>query len=402
MKHPLEGLRVVDFGIMFAGPYAAKMLADYGADVVKVEATGGDPMRRSPKNFNGGQRNKRSIAIDLKHPEGLALAHKLIAGADVMCHNMRPGTAEKLGIDYETARRLRPDIIYLHSPGFGNAGPRKLEPAFEPLVSGMVGIEVNCGGEGADMPGRTLANMDTGNGLLGASAILMALLHRKRTGEGQFVESPLMNSGMVHSSETYFLPNGELAPRRRLDRNVQGYEALDRVYQTREDWICIVVDSDARFAALCRVLGLAALAQDARFATRESRRANDKALIAALEPKFREKPAVEWRAALQGADVPCEVPTVDGERALFGTQEDLRSGAEENLRSGAVADYPHPTHGRSLEIGLGIRLSETPGVLRRAPPLIGQHSREVLAELGLSEAAMRDLKDRKVVTWPEG
>src|SRR4051812_31968937 len=189
MKHPLEGIRVLDFGIMFAGPYAAKQLADLGATVIKIEALTGDPMRRSQSVFNGAQRNKRSLAVDLKKPAGLEIAHKLMAGADVICHNMRPGTAEKLGIDYETARKLRADIIYLHSPAFGNGGPRRSEPAFEPLVSGMVGIEMSCGGEGADKPGRIPANMDSGNGLLGAAGVLMALLHRKRTGEGQYVES---------------------------------------------------------------------------------------------------------------------------------------------------------------------------------------------------------------------
>src|SRR5262249_36182780 len=151
-----------------------------------------------------------------------------------------------------------------------------------PLVSGMVGIEMNCGGEGADKPGRIPANMDSGNGLLGAAGVLMALLHRKRTGEGQYVESPFLISGMLHTSEPYFLPNGQLAPRRRLDRNVQGYDALDRVYETREGWIALLVDTDERFKALCRVLDVGALAGDARFASRKSRLANDAALIAEI------------------------------------------------------------------------------------------------------------------------
>ena len=393
IQHPLEGIRVIDFGIMFAGPYAAKQLADLGATVIKVEAITGDPMRRSQSVFNGAQRNKQSIAVDLKTPEGLAVAHKLMAGADVVCHNMRPGTAEKLGIDYENARRLRPDVIYLHSPAFGSGGPRQFEPSFEPLVSAMVGIEMNCGGEGADKPGRVPANMDSGNGLLGAGGVLMALLHRKRSGEGQFVESPFLISGMLHTSETYFLPNGQLAPRRRLDRNVQGYDALDRVYETKQGWICIVVDSDARFGSLCKVLGVPQLAQDTRFATRAARLANDATLIAALEACLRGQDAEHWFKSLDSAGVPCEIANMDGPGKLFNTPA--------NLDSGLAVTYTHPTFGQLTEIGLGVRYSETPGVTRTAAPLIGQHSRELLAGLGYSEAQMAELKARKVVTWPE-
>lgn len=393
VQHPLEGIRVVDFGIMFAGPYAAKQLADLGATVIKVEAITGDPMRRSQSVFNGAQRNKRSLAVDLKTPEGLAIAHQLMAKADVVCHNMRPGTAEKLGIDYGTARKLNADVIYLHSPAFGNGGPRQFEPSFEPLVSAMVGIEMNCGGEGADKPGRIPANMDSGNGLLGAAGVIMALLHRQRTGEGQFVESPFLISGMLHTSETYFLPNGQLAPRRRLDKNVQGYDALDRVYETKAGWICIVVDTDARFQALGKALGAAQLATDTRFATRQARHDNDAALIAALDARFREQHAEHWFKVLDAAGVPCEIPITNGAGKLFNSPE--------NLASGLAVSYTHPTFGELTEIGLGVRYSETPGVTRTAAPLIGQHSRELLAELGLDEAKMADLKARKVVTWPD-
>ncbi len=392
VKHPLEGIRVVDFGIMFAGPYAAKQLADLGATVIKVEAITGDPMRRSQSVFNGAQRNKQSLAVDLKTPEGLAIAHRLMAKADVVCHNMRPGTAEKLGIDYESARKLKADVIYLHSPAFGNGGPRQFEPSFEPLVSAMVGIEMNCGGEGADKPGRIPANMDSGNGLLGAAGVIMALLHRQRTGEGQFVESPFLISGMLHTSETYFLPNGQLAPRRRLDKNVQGYDALDRVYETKEGWICIVVDTDARFQALCKAMDLP-LGTDSRFATRAARRANDAALIAALDARFREQSAKHWFKVLDGAGVPCEIAITNGAAKLFNSPE--------YLKSGLAVQYQHPTFGLLTEIGLGVRYSEAPGVTRNAAPLIGQHSRALLAELGYTEAQMADFKARKVVAWPE-
>ena len=224
--------------------------------MIKVEQVTGDPLRRSPGPFNGCQRNKRAIALDLRTEEGKVVAHKLMAEADVVTHNMRPGVAERLGIDYETAKGLREDIIYLYSPAFGTVGPRKDQPGFEPLVSALVGIETAVAGKG-NPPTMTLSsvNMDPGNGLMGAVGIMMALNHRAQTGEGQMIQCPQMVSGMLFTSDMYYLPDGTLSPQYELDQAQTGFGPMCRLYETKEDWICIVVPTEREFRAMCGAMG---------------------------------------------------------------------------------------------------------------------------------------------------
>ena len=391
MQGALEGIKIVDFGIFFAGPYASKMLAEMGASVIKVEALTGDPLRRTVGAFNGCQRGKRSIAINLRTEEGKAIAHRLMAEADIVQHNMRPGVAERLGIDFETAKRLRSDVIYLYSPAFGTVGPRKDQPGFEPLVSALVGIETSCAGKG-NPPVTTLGNMDYGNGLMGAAALLMALIHRAETGEGQYLECPQMVSGMVFTADTYFLPDGSLAPRSELDERQTGYGPLCRLYETREGWICIVVAKDEEWRALCAAIDRPALADDHRFAAPKMREANADALAGELGHRFMMHAAEEWQRTLDAAGVPCEISTSNGAERYLNDPE--------NRASGLVAEYEHPQYGLMHEVGLTVRLSDSGGVIWGPPPLIGQHTREILAEYGFAEHGHGDLKDREIVTWP--
>lgn len=394
MTYALQGLKIIDFGIFFAGPYASKLLADLGAEVIKIEQVTGDPLRRSPGPFNGCQRNKRAIALDLRTEEGKAVAHKLIAQADVLTHNMRPGVAERLGIDYETAKGLREDIIYLYSPAFGTVGPRKDQPGFEPLVSALVGIEAAVAGKG-NPPTMTLSsvNMDPGNGLMGAVGIMMALNHRAQTGQGQMIECPQMVSGMLFTSEMYYLPDGTLSPQYELDRAQTGFGPMCRLYETSEDWICVVVPTERQFRALCGAMGFPSLASDARWETTQARESSED-LAEILEGRFKERTAREWFDLLDAASVPCEVSAHDGVGMLFEN--------EGNLANGLIAEYWHPTYGTMREVGETVRLSESRGHIWGPPPLIGQHSQEILAELGYGEEHRRELREQNIVAWPDG
>lgn len=390
--YALQGLKIVDFGIFFAGPYAAKLLADLGADVIKVEAVTGDPMRRSMGPFIGCQRNKRSLAVDLKNPDGQAVVHKLFAQTDIVCHNMRPGVAERLGIGYEDVKRFNPGVIYMHSPSFGTIGPRKDQPGFEPLVGSMVGMGIMSGGKGNN-PVNSVANMDYGNGQLGAIGLLMALIHRAKTGQGQKIECPQMVSGMITTSELYWKKDGTLSEWFELDQRQTGYGPLCRIYETKSDeWICIVVAKEKDFQALCKTIGVPGFASDARFATKDARKKNAAALSAELEKLFKARSAAEWFKILDAAGVPCEISEMKGPDKLFSNPE--------HIQSGLVSEYSHPQFGTMREVGQIIRLSETPGNIWGPAPMAGQHTRDILTELGYARSAQDDLKTRGIVNWP--
>jgi crotonobetainyl-CoA:carnitine CoA-transferase CaiB-like acyl-CoA transferase len=198
---------------------------------------------------------------------------------------------------------------------------------------------------------------------------------------------------MVTSSEVYYLPDGTRSPIDELDQQQTGYGPLCRLYETKDGWLCAVAPKDEQFRALCAALGAPGLATDRRFATQQARDQNADALAGEFERRFKTRTAQEWFAALDAAGVPCEVSINNGASRLFDDPA--------NLASGLVAQYEHPVYGRMKEIGLTIRLSETPGHVWGPPPLIGQHTRDILGEIGYDATAQQDLRTRKVVTWPE-
>jgi crotonobetainyl-CoA:carnitine CoA-transferase CaiB-like acyl-CoA transferase len=362
----LQDVKVLDIGHYFAGPYASRLLADLGADVIKLEPLDGDLLRPTVKPFNGAQRGKRDIAVNLKHPRGIEIGHRLAAWADVVSHNMRPGAAERLHMDYETVRAVNPSVIYAYAPGWGSSGPDAALPGFAPLFSGYVGLHHEAAGQG-NPPVAPVGNEDNGNGLLGATAILMALYRRMRTGEGQYLEHPQLNATLMMAMHLLRRPDGSVVGSAGLDHERLGGHPLDRVYRAEDGWVCLSARTDAEFARLCAVPGFEGAAGK-----------EGPALEASLAEVFATAPAATWVALLDAHDVPAEVPA--GLEA-----PDVLLHDPERRRDGRVEEYEHPRWGTTQDVAVLVRLSaagERPG---RPAPEIGQHTREILGDLGYPE-----------------
>ena len=252
----LEGVTLVDFGQYLAGPFGPMILGDLGADVIKVEPVTGDGMRMATKPFFGCQRGKRDIALNIKTPEGLEIAQKLIAKADVVHHNMTRGVATKLGIDYAACRAIRPDIVYCNTYAYGLAEPLGKFGGLDPLYQAAAGLEYEAGAahEGNTPLYYRFGMCDASNALLSIVGVLLALFHRERTGEGQELWTSLLDGGVIFSSDV-FLVDGKSWDRPRLDRDLTGLSALYRLYRTQDDdWIMIAAVKDSEWESLCRVL----------------------------------------------------------------------------------------------------------------------------------------------------
>ncbi|MEU1951796.1 CaiB/BaiF CoA transferase family protein [Nocardia rhamnosiphila] len=372
---PLEGVRILDFSSYFATGFGARLLSDLGADVIKVEPLAGDQMRPLGDLFEGANRGKRTIALDLRTAEGQQIAHRLVAEADVVMQNYRPGKAEKIGLGYEQLAALNPDLIYAYLPGFGSAGPKSALKSFAPLVSGLVGLNFEGAGEGNPPIRRVIGNEDLYNGFLGAVTVLLALHHRANTGAGQYVESPQLHSSLFVISEHAATLDGAAVPAHRLDAEQMGLSPLYRLYRTADGWIAVAVFGDAAFGRLTAALDLPDLAADARFTSTRARATNAAALAETLTVRFAELKSAQAFELLDGHEVPAEIP-LD-----YPIMPELL-WEEWALDSQRVVEHHHPEYGWSREVGMVIHLSETPGRFKGGSPRLGQHSAEILTDLG--------------------
>ena len=380
----LDGLKILDLGAFFAGPYASRLLADLGAEVIKVEPVAGDPLRGIDRAFRSAQAGKRALAANLKDPALDPAIQKLIAWADVVHHNMRPGAAERMGLGYERVRRLNPSAIYLHSPGWGSSGPNLDCQSFAPLMSGYVGASFEVAGQ-YNEPLFSIGNEDCGAGLLSAVGLLMALLHRQRTSEGQCVEHPQLNAALAHVAHIVRCPDGTVIGASHLDTLQFGISALDRLYRTADSWICIVATESKQIASLGRVLGVDLLG-DSRFATTAARERNDYELSVVIGNAFEQRTTDEWLAGLASAAVPAVAPAPYNNVAFMV--------APENEQSGRVAVCPHPTEERVRELAVLVRVSDADVPPHRLAPSLGQHSDEILLSLGYHAEEIAGLRFR--------
>jgi crotonobetainyl-CoA:carnitine CoA-transferase CaiB-like acyl-CoA transferase len=385
-RPPLDGITVLDLGFAVAGPFGTQVLADLGANVIKVNATR-DPWWHCTHIAYGCNRGKRSVCIDLKHPDGIAVLHRLVANADVVHSNMRRDALRRLGCDEESLRPLNPTMIYCHTRGF-DRGPRSDSPGNDQTGASLAGVTwEDGGGYDGGRPFWSLTSMgDTGNGFLSAIAVIQALYHRARTGEGQSVDTSIINAALLSASAASVTADGTPLPRPHLDRHQLGLTALYRLYETADGWLCVAVTDESEWHALSTVLDLAG---DDRFRDPLRRQENDGALAALLADVLRIRTAKEWFGLLDDAGVPCEIANGEFGREVF-TDPVMRE-------LGLIVEHRHPVLGRLEQFGTTIDFSATPGVVQGPPPVVGQHTRDILREHGFDDDRIEALLAAEVI-----
>ncbi len=376
LSSPLSGVTVVDLGFAVAGPFGTQLLADLGANVIKVNAWR-DPFWHANHIAYGANRGKRSIGIDLKTPDGLGVLHRLVARADVVHSNMRRDALHRLKIDEASLREINPDLIYVHTRGF-DRGPRSDSPGNDQTGCSLAGVTYEDGGcRDGGRPFWSLTSLgDTGNGFLSAIGTVQALYHRKRTGRAQSVDTSILNAGLLCSSMAALRADRTPLPRPALDGMQLGLSARYRLYAASDGWVCVAAITQSLAARLAAALGVDALPDDVE-------------LAAQLEAWFAGRTAADAFHQLDGHGVPCEI--ADGD---FG----VRAHEDPELRAlGLVVQQHHPKLGRFDHFGVTIDFSDTPQHIWGPPPVVGQHTREIMHEYGYDDHDVDKLVESKAV-----
>ncbi len=393
---PLRGIRVLDLSRVLAGPFCSMTLADLGAEVIKVEMPGtGDDTRAYPP-FIGSQssyfmstnRNKRSITLDLKTKDGQEILHRLAARSDVVIENFRPGVTSRLAADYETLTKLNPRLIYCSISSFGQTGPYAEKPGYDLIIQGMGGL-MGITGEPNGPPVRVgVAITDLGAGMWATIAILAALQARERDGAGQYLDISMMDGSvawMTYVAGNYFA-TGEAPPRMgSAHPSIVPYQAF-----VASDGKSILLGggNDRLFIALCEGLGLPDLTRDPRYQGNENRVKNRDTLIPLLEKRFRERPRDDWIKDLEALGVPvAPVYTID---EIFSDQQVKHRGL--------LVEVDHPELGKVKQIAPAIRMSLTPCLVESPPPLLGEHTDEILRTiLGYGDEEIKNLRSKNII-----
>jgi formyl-CoA transferase len=394
---PLSDITVLDLSRVLAGPYCSMMLGDLGADVIKVERpqVGDDTRRWGPPEAGGEaayylcvNRNKRSLTVNLKHPEGQALIRKLARQSDIVIENYMVGTLDRLGLGYEDLRKENPGIIYCSITGFGQDGPYKDQPGYDFMIQGMGGV-MSFTGDPEGPPMKVgVAIVDITTGMFACSAILAALRHREKTGQGQYIDMALLDSVVAWLANvgSNYLVSGELPKRYgNAHPNIVPYQP----FLTRDNtYIALAVGNDQQWQKFCQLAGLDDLAHDPRFTTNPERVKNRDTLIPLVARAMLKRPADEWLAELGKLRIPC---------GPINTFDKVFSDPQLLFR-GMLAEVPHPTAGTVKMVASPMKLSQTPCDIKRHPPLLGEHTEELLqARFGLSTAEIESLRQNGVI-----
>jgi crotonobetainyl-CoA:carnitine CoA-transferase CaiB-like acyl-CoA transferase len=395
MPGPLAGVKVLELAQIMAGPTCGMLLADLGADVVKVERIpGGDDTRTMDRPKVNGEsaafmamnRNKRGIAFNLKLPAAQEALKRMVGQADVLTENYRKGTMEKLGLGYESLRKTNPALIYCSISGFGRTGPYAERGGYDLIAQGMSGLMAMTGEPGRAPVKHGAPTCDINAGMLGALGVVAAYVHRLKTGEGQLVDTSLFEAGIHQTfwhAAIYFATGESLGPSGSAHILSAPYQA----FQAADGWLTIGGANQANWERLVRVLEAPEWLADPRFASNSERMKNLGALVPLMNERIGKRKLGELLAALDAAGVPC---------GPINSIAQVASHPQALARQ-MVVELEHPRAGRTRALGLPIKLSATPGGVTRPAPTYGQHTREVLGEFGFSSAEIDDLYAAKAV-----
>ena len=394
----LEGLRVLDLTRALAGPYCTMMLGDYGADVVKIEMPGvGDDTRHWAPPFIGDEsayfltinRNKRSITLNLRHADGKRIFMDMVEAADVVVENFTPGVVGRLGIDYESVKAITPRIVYCSISGFGQTGPYREKSAYDQVMQGIGGI-MSLTGEPERLPVKMgIALTDIGAGMMGAYAIMTALFHREssQAKEGQYIDISMLDlqvAWLTYMGGYYFATGKNPEKVGAAHPTLVPYQAF--MCQDGK-YINIAVGSERLWDRFCKAMNREELFNNPDFAQNGDRVRNRSKLVPLLQEEFLKKPVAEWVRQLEEGGVPCG--PINELSDVFADPQVL----SRNM----LMEIPHPTLGKIKQAGIPIKFSRTEGSIDRHPPLLGEHTREILLQLGYSEDDLKRLKKEEVI-----
>ena len=391
----LDGVRVLDLSRVIAGPYCATLLGDLGADVIKLERPGrGDDLRSwrgsgMSAAFAAINRNKRGIAVELQHPEGVRIAFALAQRADVVVENFLPGVAERLGLGYAAVRAVNPGVVYASVTGFGQTGPYARRPGYNTIAQGMSGLMALTG-----MPGHPPTKVggsvsDLAAALCAFGTVNAALVHRFRTGVGQYLDVNLVASTLTLLPDpvAHYFDSG-VRPRRLGNRNANLTPA--EAYPTKDGMIQVVMMNPDQYERFCRAVGDDTLAADPRFATNDARLANYDDFRARVERTLTTGTTAEWQERFERAQIAAG-PVYEFDEVFADPQI---------KHLGLVTEVEQPGYGKARMLGFPVRASATPAAIRRPAPLLGEHTAEVLAELGISAEEIDRLAAAGAIALP--
>jgi formyl-CoA transferase/CoA:oxalate CoA-transferase len=395
MAKALEGIKVLDLSRALAGPYCTMMLADMGAEVIKIEMPGrGDDSRSWGPPFVEGEsayfqsinRNKKSITLNMKSDKSTEIVHKLIKQSDVLVENFRPGAMERLGLGYEQVKAMNPRIIYCSISGFGQDGPYRMLPGFDQVLQGMGGLMSITGELGGPPIKVGVAIADISGGMFASNGILVALYNREKTGKGQMVDVSLLDSQvawLTYRAGAYFASGEVPQPMGSGHPVIVPYQA----FKAKDVFINIAVGNDQLWERFCKAVSLENVMNDPKFATNAKRVENREEIVKIISDLIVTKDGEEWLKILTDAGIPCgPIYTVD---KIFADPQVLHREM--------VKELDHPKAGKVKVTGIPIKLSDTPGEVETAPPVLGQHTQEVLTELGYNDKDLEKLKQEKVI-----